>query len=309
MSHQPAGTVCYCNERGWMPGVEHVPVEWTRPSWVTDREGQMEPVLIVDHVMQGWLNTMVSYARVAYPASEMRYVTPHFNIGTGARCVQIESIFTPGIHATSLNSPTAKRVLERLRLPYGASLYSVGVEHEGFSRDLFSDPAKMTKLLRDNTWSPENPWTEPMVAKSIAVKRWIFGECPQMGGASVDSIIGHSEVDAKNRPDDPERHDYEGVWPRARMIAALAPAVQLTAEQAEMVALIKANRAGLTEADVAYALSTVGLAAMPGEAPASPSTPPPAKPSSAPATVDLAGADSALAQIVTLAGQARLKLR
>lgn len=280
--HERPGRACNCGVRGWMPGVEHVPVEWGRPSWVTDREGKMTPVLIVDHVMQGWLNTMVSYARNAYPAAEMRYVTPHFNIGTGGRCVQIESIFTPGIHATTLNSPTAKRVLERLSSPYGASLYSVGIEHEGFSRELFDDPAKMTATLRENTWTPDNPWPEAMVRKSIEVKRWILEQCPQMGGASTDSIVGHSEVDAKNRPDDPQRHDYTDVWPRARMIAALAPAVQLTAEQAEMVALIRANRAHLSDADVAYALSTVGLTAMPGETPAPGTPPPPPAPVPAP---------------------------
>ena len=177
----------------------------------------MKPVLIVDHVMQGWLTTMVNYALQRGP--ELRKVTPHLNIGRDGRTVQIESIFTPGIHATALNSPTAKRVLERVQMLYGASFYSVGIEHEGFSAPL----AGVTDggAGRDALWSRSNPWPEAMVQASIRAHRWVLEQCPEMGGASRDSIIGHYEVDARNRPSDPASAAERDVWPVDRIIAAL----------------------------------------------------------------------------------------
>lgn len=260
MAHQPAGTVCNCGERGWMPGVEHVPVTWARPQWVRVLNGKMRPVVIVDHVMQGWLTTMVNYA--LQRGSDIRYVTPHFNIGTGGRCVQIESIFTPGIHASALNSPTARRVLARLSMSHGASLYSVGIEHEGFSAPIvgLTDTARAAIAAH---WTPSNPWPDAMVAKSIEVKLWILEQCPEMGGASQDSIIGHSEIDAKNRPNDPQRATYTDVWPRDRMIAALTKPLALTAEQAEVVANIRAVLHLLSDTDVVYMLASVGLTELP----------------------------------------------
>jgi hypothetical protein len=202
-----------------MPGVEHVPVTWERPSWITNMDGKMKPVLIVDHVMQGWLTTMVNYALQRGPS--LRKVTPHFNIGREGRTVQIESIFTPGIHASALNIPTAKRVLARVQMLYGTSFYSVGIEHEGFSAPL----AGVTDAGagKDALWTRANPWPEAMVQASIRAHRWVLDQCPEMGGASRESIIGHYEVDARNRAGDPASAAERDVWPVERIIAALAP--------------------------------------------------------------------------------------
>jgi len=205
-----------------MPGVEHVPVTWTRTAWVTAAAGKMQPVVIIDHVMQGWLTTMVNYALSAFPAADMRYVSPHFNIGTGGRVVQIESIFTPGIHASTyaLNDRTAAVV--RGRAPASPNAYSIGIEHEGFSVPLFT-PDKMTPLLTAATWTAANPWPPAMVEASVRVKAWCFATAPTLGTPSRESIIGHYETGDANRVNDPAPAAIRYVWPIASMILALLP--------------------------------------------------------------------------------------
>jgi hypothetical protein len=279
-----------------MPGVEHAPIQWAMAA--ANKATTMKPAAIVDHIMQGYLSTMVDWTRTGGSK-----VIVHFGIDRGGRTVQMHSIFSPGIHVSSrhLNDRTARIVRERPEIP---NAYTIGIEHEGCSvdpRPAYSVPAEMI-------YSSKNPWPAAMVEASIAVKRWCFGTAPSLGTPSRDTVIGHYENGDPNRINDPAAEGARGVWPVARMLEALAPAVELTAEQAEMVALLRANRAHLTDADVAYMLGTVGLSSMPGEAPAAPPPAPPKPPPSTP-SVDIAGADALLEQIVTLAGQARLKLR
>lgn len=184
----------------------------------------MEAVVIIDHVMQGWLTTMVNYALDI--GSEKRRVTPHFNIGRlaqadgEARVVQIESIFTPGIHATVVSNPTAARVRVRSAEPYGASLYSIGIEHEGFSAPIpgLTDIAHTAKA---SLWTPSNPWPEAMVKASIAVKRWCFEQVPTLYGPTRNAIIGHYETGDRNRVNDPVAASDRSVWPVERMLQEL----------------------------------------------------------------------------------------
>lgn len=275
MTHAPAGQPCHCGERGWMPGVEHIPIRWQRPSWLLGLEGKMQPVVIVDHIMQGYLQTMVDWA-----SNGGSKVIAHFGISRGGRIVQFQDVFTPGIHASALNLPTAVRVLARASARHGANGFSVGLEHEGCSvRPPYNVPP-------DLIYSATNPWPAAMVQASLRVKRWLFNTCPTLGQPSRDSIIGHSEIDAKNRPDDPQARTDRGVWPRDRFIRDLAPApAQLTPEQQEAVAYLQsADGQRLPAAEQARILGLVGLSAMPG-------APPPAVPAPAPGPAPAATTD------------------
>src|SRR5690606_24650544 len=77
-----------------------------------------------------------------------------------------------------------------------------------------NDPAS----IRNVTWSKSNPWPEPMIAASIRVKQWCFANVPSLGQPSRDTIIGHFEIDARNRPDDPAPGSNRDIWPAARMV-------------------------------------------------------------------------------------------
>lgn len=199
-----------------MPGIEHVPIRWAQPTWITSMKGKMQPVLIVDHIMQGYLQTMVDWA-----SNGGSKVITHFAVGRTGRKVQFQDVFTPGIHATSLNKATARRALERAHLGFGVSYYSIGIEHEGCSVPPvgYTVPAELI-------YSPTNRWPAAMVAASLDIKRWCFANVPSLGAPSRDSIIGHYEVDNVSRANDPESPSDRaaGVWPVEQFIAALKDA-------------------------------------------------------------------------------------
>lgn len=211
MTHKPVGSVCHCNTRGWMPGVEHVPIQWRMTAY--NERTDMRPVAIVDHIMQGYLNTMVEWARTG--ASR---VIVHFGIGQSGRIVQMHPIFSPGIHAGAFDhrspyvSPTVKA---RSTSPNG---YTIGIEHEGCS----VDPRPAYSVPPAFIYSRSNPWPDAMVQASIRVKAWCFEQATSLGEPSTLSIIGHYETGDPTRVNDPAAASDRGVWPRDRMIAALA---------------------------------------------------------------------------------------
>jgi LysM repeat protein len=175
----------------------------------------MRPVLIVDHIMQGYLRTMVDWTRTGGSK-----VIVHFGVGRDGRTVQFQDVLTPGIHASSLNRPVARRALERSSVAGGVNTYSIGIEHEGCSidpRPAYSVPAELI-------YSGQNPWPEAMVQASLAIKRWCFAHVPTLESASRDSIVGHYEVDATNRANDPATpaDRARGVWPVERFIRELS---------------------------------------------------------------------------------------
>jgi len=275
MTHKPAGQVCSCGERGWMPGVEHAPIRWGMAPY--NQRTDMQPVAIVDHIMQGYLNTMVQWTTTG--ASK---VIVHFGIGRDGRIVQMHPVFSPGIHAGAFDhrSPHAAKVVKARSTSPNA--YTIGIEHEGCSvdpRPAYSVPAAMI-------YSRANPWPEAMVEASIRVHRWLFANVPSLGTPSRDSVIGHYETGDPNRVNDPAAASDRGVWPVSRILAALTPSkepakpkeatVALTPDQQYIVDQIRATP-DLTEAQVRDALATVGLVAMPGEeqpqAPAQPKPP------------------------------------
>ena len=221
MTEHVVGGPCDCGLRGWMPGVQHRPIQWKRPSWIVRDEGKMQPYVIVDHIMQGWLRTIDSWAETG--ASK---IIVHFGIARDGRTCQYQDIYTEGIHTSSVNSPTSK-IVQRLGsvARRGANPYSIAIEHEGFSVE--------PPYGYDFPYSAQRPWPTPMVEASIAIKRWIFAQgIANLGEPSRDSIIGHYEADARNRPHDPAPAHDRSIWPVERMIAALRPPRDTSVETA-----------------------------------------------------------------------------
>lgn len=210
--HAPAETACNCNERGWMPGIEHVAIQWALPSWIRSREGRMAPVAIVDHIAQGFQSTIVGWA-----SNGGSKIITHFSIGRDGRIVQHHSVFSPGIHVSSVINPVARVALARGAPVRGANTYTIGIEHEGCA----VDPRPAYTVPANLIYSRTNPWPDPMVRSSIAIKRWCFDNVPSLGAPSRDSVIGHYEVDARNRINDPAAASDRSVWPVERMLREL----------------------------------------------------------------------------------------
>ncbi len=243
MSHRSAGQACDCGARGWMPGVEHIPIQWALPDWIRQREGKMAPVAVVDHIMQGYQSTIINWAR----NGESKIIT-HFSIGRDGRIAQHLSVFTPGIHVSAVINPAARVVLARGAPVRGANTYTIGKEHEGCS-----EPPRGYTVPESIVWTRSNPWPEPMVRSSIEVNRWCFANVPSLGEPNRDSVIGHYEVDARNRPNDPATTQTRDVWPVARMLAAMGsqePAGTHTIVRGETLGRI-ALRYGVATADLA----------------------------------------------------------
>jgi hypothetical protein len=203
--HAPKGRICNCNLRGWMPGIEHIPIEWTLPSWIRNDRGKMRPYLMVDHIAQGFISTIDDWA----VRGGSKIIT-HFGVSRSGRRVQYMDIYTEGIHTSSVNSPSSK-IVQRLGsvAHRGANSYSIATEHEGFS-------------IHPGSYQPDyiyssrgRGWPMAMVEASLSIKEWCFAQPDtNLGEPSVDTIIGHYEADLRNREHDPAWAEDRQVWPR-----------------------------------------------------------------------------------------------
>lgn len=186
---------------GWMPDVEHIPTAaYGYPSMPA---GQMIPIAIVNHIMQGYQRTMIDWA------NERPYVagkSAHFSIGRSGRIVQHVSILDPAWHAGAVREATWPLLRFRAGLAINPNLYTVGIEHEGFS----VDPG----YGYDYLYSAANPWPQAMVDASVRVQKWV---CSEVGiKPSTDTIIGHRDIDGVARANDPGPQ-----WPQAAVIGAI----------------------------------------------------------------------------------------
>lgn len=208
MKHAAAGYICNCGNDGWMDGVEHIPPKWTIPP-MSQRE--MRPLAITDHIMQGYLTTMVNWM-----SNGESKVIVHFGIDRRGRIVQFHPVNRVGRHVSGIYSPLSKIVQREGQHSgtTGANGYTIGIEHEGCA----VDPRPAYTVPADLIYSKTNPWPEPMVASSIRVKQWCFDNVPSLGLPSRDTVIGHYEIDARNRPDDPAPSTDRTIWPVERML-------------------------------------------------------------------------------------------
>jgi hypothetical protein len=201
-----------------MPGVEHVPITWALDTMV---KRAMAPTLVVDHIMQGFLRTIVDWA-----SNGQSKIIVHFGIDRVGRIVQFHPVNQVGRHVSGIISPVSKLVKARGQDAgtTGANGYCIGIEHEGCSVDPMygGKPFSPASMI----YSPTNPWPAAMVDASIAIKVWCFKNVPSLGSPSRDTVIGHYEVDARNRPDDPvskaQRTAGHAVWPIAHMLSRLS---------------------------------------------------------------------------------------
>lgn len=232
MSHAPAGTVCTCNQTGWMPDVEHVPPVWQHmiEGLTGVAPGRMQPIVGVDHIMQGWQTTMIRYCQEQNPE---RRVVATFTIGQRGRIVQHLSLFDPGRHVGIIRAATWSQLAKAPSTHRGADPWSVSWEHEGFS----VDPGLGNHAnIRAATWSPQNPWPEAMVEASTRTKIWAWLHVPSLrtlGPPSPNTLVGHYELDGTMRINDPADANHRAVWPRARFLAAIQGALGGTQQPPE----------------------------------------------------------------------------
>ena len=237
----------------WMPEVDHVPT--AAFGYTNVPVGSMRPVAVVSHIMQGYQSTMVQWAKERPPSAQK---SAHFTIGRSGKIVQHVGIFDPAWHAGIIREPSWALI----RPGSNPNLYTVGIEHEGFS----VDPG----YAYDYLYSDAKPWPQEMVEASIRVHRWILAETGIL--PSIDSVIGHRNIDGVTRANDPGM-----AWPQARIIAALKPPVRLTTDQQSLLdwlATAAGQRLDLSTRN--RLLTEAGLSTDAAPAPTAPTPPQPA---------------------------------
>ncbi len=169
----------YNGARGWMPDVDHIATTMYGYSDVPPET--MEPVAVINHIMQGYARTMIEWAR-----TNSTQKSAHFIIDRDGNITQTVSIYSPAWHA----GRTAKTPWDSF--PGGnPNKYTVGIEHEGFS----VDPGYGYDFIY------EDGWPDPMMEASVQVHKWILGE---LGLEATDqTVIGHNETDGVSRANDP----------------------------------------------------------------------------------------------------------
>ena len=200
MAHRAEGvcSIGQCSVRGWMPDVDHVEAVGSY-GYVAIEPGTMKPIAVLNHVMQGYQQTMITWA-----AEKTGRVSAHFTIGRDGRIVQHVGIFDPAWHAGRVEAPTWPHYQGT-----NPNFYTVGVEHEGFSA--------VPMYTYDDIYDEYNPWPTAMTDASIRVHQWIVEQTGIV--PSVETIIGHNETATRSRADDPGE-----MWPRYRIIEALLEA-------------------------------------------------------------------------------------
>ena len=169
----------YNGSRGWMPDVDHIGT--TMYGYSDVPPGTMEPMAVINHIMQGYARTMIEWA-----TTNSTQKSAHFIIDRDGNITQTVSIYSPAWHA----GRTAKTTWDSF--PGGnPNKYSVGIEHEGFS----VDPGYGYDYIY------EDGWPDAMMEASVQVHKWILGE---LGLDATDqTVIGHNETDGVSRANDP----------------------------------------------------------------------------------------------------------
>lgn len=196
----------------WMPGAERIESA-AFGGYDGLLAGAMQPIAVVNHIMQGYQSTMIEWARQrpasgetldqAIAAGRVVPKSAHITIGRGGRVVQHVGVRDAAWHAGGINAPSWGPA----RSGTNPNRYTIGIEHEGFS---VSPPYPF-----DYVYSAANPWPREMVEASIAVHRWLLGELGITAGP--ETVIGHNRIDSVTRAFDPGPQ-----WPRERVIAALS---------------------------------------------------------------------------------------
>lgn len=244
--HKPPTEVCNCGQRGWMPGVIHIPSKavggWLAP-------GAMKPIACVVHTIEGWQATMVdpSWTTNSY----------HATLGLSGKIIQHVSVFDSAWHAGRLDFTDPAWKLWRGR---GTSVnaYTVGIAAEGSV-----DGGEITRA-----------WTPAQTKAAIRFLKWLG---PVAGITwNADTLTEHSQIAVTSRRDPGPQ------WPKSTVLAGIT-AKELTPEQRAVVIQIWDNIALLTQDDIEYMLGLVGLDSLPPRPDDAPPPPPAPEPTPEPA--------------------------
>ena len=82
----------YNGSRGWMPDVDHIGT--TMYGYSDVPPGTMEPVAVINHIMQGYARTMIEWA-----TTNSTQKSAHFIIDRDGNITQTVSIYSPAWHA------------------------------------------------------------------------------------------------------------------------------------------------------------------------------------------------------------------
>ena len=211
----------YNGARGWMPDVDHIATTMYGYSDVPPET--MEPIAVINHIMQGYARTMIEWAR-----TNSTQKSAHFIIDRDGNITQTVSISSPAWHA----GRTAKTTWDSF--PGGnPNKYTVGIEHEGFS----VDPGYGYDFIY------EDGWPDAMMAASVQVHKWILGE---LGLDATDqTVIGHNETDGVSRANDPGP-----AWDKSVLLAMIngSEPLEAVASTEERLAAVEARLSHIEEA-------------------------------------------------------------
>jgi len=211
----------YNGARGWMPDVDHIATTMYGYSDVPPET--MEPVAVINHIMQGYARTMIEWAR-----TNSTQKSAHFIIDRDGNITQTVSIYSPAWHA----GRTAQTTWDSF--PGGnPNKYTVGIEHEGFS----VDPGYGYDFIY------EDGWPDPMMEASVQVHKWILGE---LGLEATDqTVIGHNETDGVSRANDPGP-----AWSKDLLLSMIngSEPLEAVASTEERLAAVEARLSHIEEA-------------------------------------------------------------
>ncbi len=174
--------------------------------------GSIEPVGVMNHIMQGFARTMVGWTRER-PAVTQK--SAQFLIDREGHITQTASIFTKCWAGGRIALPTSSIIRKRRGNPND---YFVHIEHEGFAVDPIA-------YDYDYIYSRKAPWPKAMIESSIRVQVWILKEIERVQGRRIEpskhTLIGHRAGDNRNRRNDPSPRPLlfgDGVWPQKYII-------------------------------------------------------------------------------------------
>lgn len=156
------------------PGAEWVPWKYESSQGPAYFRGANKPIAAVLHIAQGYMSTARSWATSGHFGASW-----HFSVGRDGSIMQHLDFEDGGYHAGIPD--TAPKPTWKLWRGYGinANLYTIGIEHEGFSGDGFTDAQRQSS--RD-------------------LCRWLAGT---LGFTyDRDHFPPHADIDLINRPSD-----------------------------------------------------------------------------------------------------------
>ena len=161
------------------------------PNFWAGRKGY-KPELIVIHIMDGTLSGTDAW--FANPASQ---VSAHYGIGKSGEIHQYVKEEDAAWHAGRVDAPSAKLIKPKVN----PNLYTIGIEHEGKSTDVWTDEMKRASasLIRDIC----QHWQIPIDRDHIIGHYQIYSKKPDC--PSHDKKILNELVALANQETDPQQ--------------------------------------------------------------------------------------------------------